>query len=85
MSRDGSSVLKGIPMGREGGPGFFNDKELVRKGYERWVATNTIPSKAETEAIDPHWEYDLKMAAAIVDYVQRMNTDPLTGGVMNVG
>ena len=84
MNGKGSTV-QGIPMDAEGGPGFFNDKELVRKGYEQWMATNIMPSKAQIEAVDPEWEYDLKMAASIVAYAQASAKDPLTGGALNVG
>jgi hypothetical protein len=75
----------GFPDDSIGGPGFFNDEDLVWRGYAEWSATGRKPTKEEIERLDEQWEHDLTMAARLVSFAANKDKDPVTGQKLNVG
>jgi hypothetical protein len=60
------------PDSDEGGPGFYNDENLVRRGYLEWRARNfgVKPTKQEIENLDDHWNHDMDTMASLVQYAK---------------
>jgi hypothetical protein len=43
------------------GPGYYNNIDLLRRGFSRWWASGfkDMPSRQEIEDLDPRWHEDM--------------------------